>query len=185
MSRPTVSARLLVMSGNRMTARLWLTAIVAAHLIISIVHGAAHSGAHVLLSRVANLGTIGIAITRSVRVCGDPRGTVGRSGAHLVGRATRGMDHRDHDGRLVHLWFPESFRVCEPGPRGACRASMASALRDDRSPARTDGGAGPGPGVESCAGKEERVMNVSRVKSIRLTLSNADAKAELALASTI
>jgi hypothetical protein len=43
------------MSGNRMTARLWLTAIVAAHLIISIVHGAAHSGAHVLLSRVANL----------------------------------------------------------------------------------------------------------------------------------
>ena len=33
----------------------WLTAIVAAHLLISFAHGAAHDGAHVPLSTAANL----------------------------------------------------------------------------------------------------------------------------------
>jgi hypothetical protein len=39
-------------------AWFWLTAIVLAHLIISIVHGAAHAGAHVPLSPAANLFVI-------------------------------------------------------------------------------------------------------------------------------
>jgi MFS family permease len=36
-------------------ARLWLIAVVGAHLIISIVHGMTHSAAQVPLSRAANL----------------------------------------------------------------------------------------------------------------------------------
>jgi len=40
-------------AGN--AVRTWLTAAVLAHLVISIVHGAAHAQAHVPLSRAANL----------------------------------------------------------------------------------------------------------------------------------
>lgn len=42
------------MSGNSNAYR-WLVAIVLAHLIISVVHGMAHTQAHVPLSRAANL----------------------------------------------------------------------------------------------------------------------------------
>jgi len=41
------------MSGNR--ARVWLLALVVAHLLVAIVHGQAHSAAHVSLSRAATL----------------------------------------------------------------------------------------------------------------------------------
>lgn len=43
------------MDGYRSIAKLWLTVLVAAHLIISIVHGTAHAGANVPLSLAANL----------------------------------------------------------------------------------------------------------------------------------
>jgi hypothetical protein len=43
------------MSRDLGAARLWLTAAVLSHLIISIVHGQAHAGAQVPLSRAANL----------------------------------------------------------------------------------------------------------------------------------
>jgi len=43
------------MSGHSNPDRRWLTAAVLAHLIISLVHGAAHSGAQVPLSPAANL----------------------------------------------------------------------------------------------------------------------------------
>ena len=54
----------------------WLAAAVLAHLIVSIVHGAAHAGAHVLLSTPATLyvlvvilagSLIGLALLRSGR----------------------------------------------------------------------------------------------------------------------
>ena len=55
MSRLAQAARLLDMNGNRSATKLRLTVLVAAHLIVSIVHGSAHAGASVPLSRAANL----------------------------------------------------------------------------------------------------------------------------------
>jgi len=43
------------MSRHLGAARRWLAAAVLLHLVISIVHGQAHAGAHVPLSRAANL----------------------------------------------------------------------------------------------------------------------------------
>lgn len=43
------------MSRNVNPVRRWLTAAVLTHLVISIVHGTAHTEAHVPLSRAANL----------------------------------------------------------------------------------------------------------------------------------
>src|SRR4051812_26224526 len=43
------------MSRHGLSPRGWTTAIVAMHLVVSIVHGAAHDGAHVPMSRAANL----------------------------------------------------------------------------------------------------------------------------------
>jgi hypothetical protein len=43
------------MNENPLSRRLWLTALVAAHLVVSIVHGTAHNQAHVPLSPVATL----------------------------------------------------------------------------------------------------------------------------------
>src|SRR6476661_485693 len=45
---------------NTKAGRLWLMAIVVAHLIISAVHGAAHTGAQVPMSRAANLFIYGV-----------------------------------------------------------------------------------------------------------------------------
>jgi hypothetical protein len=55
MSRPVLLVRLLDMNGFRSAEKLWLIILVAAHLIISIVHGTAHAGANIPLSRAANL----------------------------------------------------------------------------------------------------------------------------------
>jgi hypothetical protein len=43
------------MDRKRSTTWSWLSAIIVAHLVISLVHGAAHAQAHVPLSRAANL----------------------------------------------------------------------------------------------------------------------------------
>ena len=43
------------MGGNTNPERRWLTAAVLLHLVVSIVHGTAHAGAHVPLSPAANL----------------------------------------------------------------------------------------------------------------------------------
>lgn len=40
---------------NRRPLRLWVTAAVFSHLLVAIAHGAAHAGAHVPLSRAADL----------------------------------------------------------------------------------------------------------------------------------
>jgi len=50
-----VLARLLGMGRNATPTRRWLIAAVLSHLVISIVHGQAHAGAHVPLPRAANL----------------------------------------------------------------------------------------------------------------------------------
>jgi hypothetical protein len=43
------------MSTTRTSIRAWLTAVVVSHLVISFVHGNAHSGAHVELSLLGTL----------------------------------------------------------------------------------------------------------------------------------
>ena len=48
-------ARLNRQLGMGRNTRPWLTAAVVSHLVISIVHGAAHANAHVPLSTAANL----------------------------------------------------------------------------------------------------------------------------------
>lgn len=55
LSRFAVLARLLGMNRSGHPAWIWLTAAVLAHLVVSIVHGAAHAQAEVPLSRAANL----------------------------------------------------------------------------------------------------------------------------------
>ena len=55
MSRFALLARLPGMNRKGSGVRGWLTSAVLAHFLVSIVHGAAHAGAHVPLSRAANL----------------------------------------------------------------------------------------------------------------------------------
>ena len=43
------------MHADRPTTWIWLSAAVLVHLVISVVHGAAHTGANVPLSRAANV----------------------------------------------------------------------------------------------------------------------------------
>jgi len=43
------------MGSNANPVRLWLIAAVLSHLFVSLVHGSAHTGAHVPLSTAANL----------------------------------------------------------------------------------------------------------------------------------
>ena len=54
--------RLLDMSSTRRSAWRWLTAAVLVHLVVSIVHGSAHSEAHVPLSRAASLFVFGVIV---------------------------------------------------------------------------------------------------------------------------
>jgi hypothetical protein len=56
-------ARVFAISGAKHPAWPWLTAAVLVHLIVSIVHGAAHSGAHVPLSSAANLFVFGVIVS--------------------------------------------------------------------------------------------------------------------------
>jgi hypothetical protein len=55
-------ARPLDRSGMRHFAWRWLTALVLVHLVISIVHDAAHSEAHVPLSPAASLFVFGVIV---------------------------------------------------------------------------------------------------------------------------
>jgi len=55
LSRVAPFGRLPGMNISSIATRPWLTLVVAAHLIISVVHGMAHNGAHVPLSAAGNL----------------------------------------------------------------------------------------------------------------------------------
>src|SRR6476660_4500917 len=55
-------ARPLDRSSIRPSAWRWLTAAVLVHLVVSVVHGAAHSEAHVPLSRAANVFVFGVIV---------------------------------------------------------------------------------------------------------------------------
>jgi hypothetical protein len=55
LSRFLLLHRLPGMNSRDNGARRWLAVTVAAHLLISVLHGAAHAGAHIPLSREATL----------------------------------------------------------------------------------------------------------------------------------
>lgn len=48
--------------STRRSAWRWLTVVVVLHLAVSVVHGTAHSGAHVPLSRAANFFVFGVIV---------------------------------------------------------------------------------------------------------------------------
>ena len=48
------------MSRHHNRARVWIGSAVAAHLVVSILHGTAHTGARVPLSPAANLFVLGV-----------------------------------------------------------------------------------------------------------------------------
>lgn len=58
----TGPARLPDIARTRHPALRWLTAVVLVHLIVSLVHGAAHAEAHVPLSPAANLFVFGVIV---------------------------------------------------------------------------------------------------------------------------
>jgi hypothetical protein len=58
----TGPARLPDIARTKHAAWRWLTAAVLVHLVVSIVHGAAHSAAHVPLSPAANLFVFGVIV---------------------------------------------------------------------------------------------------------------------------
>ena len=60
--RVTGVPRLLDTGRTTQSTWRWLTAAIVVHLIVSMVHGAAHSEAHVPLSRSANLFVFGVIV---------------------------------------------------------------------------------------------------------------------------
>ena len=58
----TGPARPLDLTRTRHSSWRWLTAAVLVHLVVSVVHGAAHSEAHVPLSPAANLFVFGVIV---------------------------------------------------------------------------------------------------------------------------
>jgi hypothetical protein len=67
------------MSGTRRGASIWLAAVVVLHLVVSAVHGAAHTQAQVPLSRAGNMfvfvvilagPVVGLALTWPIRQLG-------------------------------------------------------------------------------------------------------------------
>lgn len=116
MSRLGPVARLPDMNRNRSTTRLWLVVLVAAHLIISVVHGSAHAGANIPLSQAASLFLF------VVIVAGPLTGLAlmwraQRAGALIIAIATAGalvfglLNHfvfasPDHVAHVVGQWRP-------------------------------------------------------------------------------
>lgn len=50
------------MNRSQSSTQLWVTVVVLAHLVISIVHGMAHSKAHVALSPVSNVFVLAVIV---------------------------------------------------------------------------------------------------------------------------
>ena len=116
MSRLALPARQLGMGRNANPARSWLTAAVLSHLVISIVHGAAHAEALVPLSRAANLFVfsvilagplVGLALTWRAERIGSWLIAITLAGSLVFGLANHfviaGPDHVAH---IARQWRP-------------------------------------------------------------------------------
>jgi hypothetical protein len=104
------------MGRNANPARSWLTAAVLSHLVISIVHGAAHAEALVPLSRAANLFVfsvilagplVGLALTWRAERIGSWLIAITLAGSLVFGLANHfviaGPDHVAH---VARQWRP-------------------------------------------------------------------------------
>ena len=104
------------MNRNVNPARRWLTAAVLAHLVISIVHGAAHAEAHVPLSPAANLFVfivilagplVGLALTWPAERIGSWVIAVTMAGSLVFGLVNHFvMASPDHVAQVARQWRP-------------------------------------------------------------------------------
>jgi hypothetical protein len=105
--------RQLDMSRNNSAWR-WMTAAVLAHLVVSIVHGAAHDGAHVPLSPAANLFVcivilagplVGLGLTWWAERVGSWVVATTMAGSLVFGLVNHFvLDSADHVAHVVQEW---------------------------------------------------------------------------------
>jgi MFS family permease len=104
------------MGSNFNSGRRWLIAAVLSHLVVSLVHGAAHTGAHVPLSGAANLFVfvvilagplVGLAWTwRSGRI-GSWIIAIAMAGSLVFGVVNHFVvDSPDHVAQVERQWRP-------------------------------------------------------------------------------
>jgi hypothetical protein len=116
MSRLALPARQVGMGRNADPARSWLSAAVLLHLVISIVHGAAHAEAHVPLSRAANLFVFivilagplaGLALTWRAERIGNWLIAVTLAGSLVFGLVNHfALAGPDHVAHVARQWRP-------------------------------------------------------------------------------
>lgn len=104
------------MSRNSSSTWRWLAAAVLVHLVVSFIHGAAHAGAHVPLSRAANLFVyvvilagplIGLALTWPAERIGSWLIAATMSGSLVFGVVNHFvLDSADHVGHVDAQWRP-------------------------------------------------------------------------------
>jgi hypothetical protein len=97
-------------------ASRWLTAAVLSHLVISLVHGAAHAEAHVPLSRAANLFVfvvilagpiVGLALTWPAPRIGNWLIGITMAGSLVFGMVNHfALAGPDHVAHVVLEWRP-------------------------------------------------------------------------------
>jgi hypothetical protein len=96
--------------------RRWLTAAVLSHLVVSLVHGAAHTKAHVPLSSAANLFVfivilagplVGLALTWRAERIGSWLVAITLAGSLAFGLVNHFVfDSPDHVAHVVPQWRP-------------------------------------------------------------------------------
>ena len=109
-------ARLLDMIGHVNAARRWLIAAVLAHLVVALVHGAAHAEAHVPLSRAGNLFVfivilagpfVGLALTWPAERLGNWVIAITMAGSLVFGLVNHFVyDSPDHVAHVALPWRP-------------------------------------------------------------------------------
>jgi hypothetical protein len=115
-SRLASLARQLGMSKNGNSVWRWLAAAVVAHLVVSIVHGTAHDGAHVPLTPAANLFVfivilagplVGLALTWPAKRIGSWLIAMTMTGSLLFGVVNHFvLPSPDHVAHVAADWRP-------------------------------------------------------------------------------
>jgi peptidoglycan/LPS O-acetylase OafA/YrhL len=128
------------MSTKGSSARRWLAAVVLIHLVVSIIHGAAHVGAHVPLSQAASLFVfivifigplVGLGLTWPARRIGSWIVAITMSGSFAFGLVNHfvlaGPDHVAHiDPQWRALFAASAIIVAGIELLGSCLAFMCA-----------------------------------------------------------